>query len=850
MCIKNYKFVIFFSFLLISLCFAYLLFSIRYNTDSNPNINLTNKIHTNNDSIPGLQSTNGNIGFNETVSQIMERNKFIQLENIPLKSSGERKKKYPNRSNLPQNPESKFESAYPPAADNIQQQNSYLNPQAIGTNFNAISLSETGFIPADNMGAVGPSQIIAMANGRIKSFSKSTGVADGILNTTTDYFFNSVRNGAGTSDPRIKYDRLTQRWFVVIINTSSPNRILIAVSNTSVITISTVWTFFFINAPGEFIDYPTMGLDNNAIYIGTNNFNTALNTFLQCTGYVIRKSDLLSGILTFTYFAGLCIGSSAGPFTPQGVDNFDPTATEGYFIGVDNTTFGTLMLRRVSNPGTSPSISANIPITVNATTFPVAVTVLGSTRPLDALDDRLFAACMRNGRLWTAHNFRVTNTGVATTLGSRVGTRWYEIQNLNSTPAVVQSGTIFDPSSSNPICYWIPTVMVSGQGHAAFIYSSAGPNNRVNVSTSGRLSGDVLGTTQAITNITNTTFNYNVQTSGTQRWGDYSMVCIDPDDNMSMWGFMGYCDANNSYGVRAVKLLAPPPPPLTSANPPSVNIGQPSVNVIITGTPVSGEGFYDPGSGFANRISASINGGVIVNSVTYNSPTQVTLNISTMSASTGGKTVTITNPDGQSSSSSVIFDTPLPVVLSSFNSSISNRDVTLYWSTELEINNKGFDIERKNFNQAGDNSQWQKIAFISGKGNSNIPQNYQFTDKKLNSGKYNYRLKQIDYNGSYEYFNLSNDILIGTPLYNELSQNYPNPFNPITKIDYAVVNEGHVNITIYDISGREVMQIVNESKTPGFYTVSFDASALASGVYFYRLTASSFTQIRKMLVVK
>jgi len=88
-----------------------------------------------------------------------------------------------------------------------------------------------------------------------------------------------------------------------------------------------------------------------------------------------------------------------------------------------------------------------------------------------------------------------------------------------------------------------------------------------------------------------------------------------------MWGVMSFCDALNSYGVRVVKLMAPPPPPLTSANPPSIILGQSNVNVIITGTPVNGEGFFDPGAGFLNRISASISGGVVVNSVTYNSAT-------------------------------------------------------------------------------------------------------------------------------------------------------------------------------------------------------------------------------------
>ena len=107
-----------------------------------------------------------------------------------------------------------------------------------------------------------------------------------------------------------------------------------------------------------------------------------------------------------------------GPYTPQGVDNFDPSTTEGYFIGVDGQYYGIITLRRVLNPGNTPSISSDIAITVNATSNPQRVPHLGNTRPsnwgyLDALDDRLFAAVIRNGLLWTAHNIGVNNSGIA-----------------------------------------------------------------------------------------------------------------------------------------------------------------------------------------------------------------------------------------------------------------------------------------------------------------------------------------------------------------------------------------------------------------------------------------------------
>lgn len=812
--------------------------------------------------IPGPRSLDGSKGFPETVQQIMERER-ISPKPEGIEKSDEEYKIPLDRSGLQSDPNARSESTYPPIdPEKSNPQNfSADNPQTVSTNWTAATVlgtNPTNALPADNMGAVGPTQFIVAVNGRIVSFDKTTGTADGVINASTNTFFNSVRNGSGTSDPRIRYDRMSQKWFIVMINVSTPNRILFAVSNTSTINGFTIWTFFYLSidtisppiSSSCLADYPTLGIDNSALYIGTNNFCPSYNS---SDGYVVNKANLIAGSLSVTVFRGLVPASGReGPYTPQGVDDFDVSSTEGYFIGVSDSLYSRLIIRRVSNPGTSPSISSDISLTVNQTYIPQLVRHLGaaSNRRLDGLDDRLFAACMRNGRLWTAHNFMVNSSGVATSTTGRNGTRWYEIQNLTGTPSLVQSGTIYDNAASNPISYWIPSVMVNGQGHAAFVFSSSGIANYVNMSTCGRLSTGTLGTTQTVTNVTASSTAYVIEPNDAQRWGDYSYVSLDPNDDMTMWGVMGFCDATNSYGVRVAKLLAPAPPSLVSASPSSVQVGQSNVDVVITGSSASGEGFYDPGSGFANRISASISGGVTVNSVTYNSSTQVTVNITTTSASTGSKTVIITNPDGQSVSSSVIFDTPLPVLMSSFTSIINKRNVTLNWRTEQEINNKGFDVERKTVFTNSSSGDWAKISFVDGNGTVNAPKEYSFTDAKLVTGIYNYRLKQIDYNGNYEYFRLPANVKIGIPMSAEISQNYPNPFNPLTRIDYSIPAQGKVTIVIYDITGREVTRPVDEIKDAGYFTAEFNASNLASGVYFYRIIAPGINQVKKMLVIK
>src|SRR5262249_20717525 len=154
-----------------------------------------------------------------------------------------------------------------------------------------------------------------------------------------------------------------------------------------------------------------------------------------------------------------------GPYSPRGVDNDDPNATQGYFIGVDGGFFSLLQIRRILNPGGTPAITGNLSITVPTTVNPINVTQPGSPTPaaIDASDDRLFQAALHKNTLtgattlWTAQHFEVNASGVGTTGGGRDGARWYEIANLSTTPSLNQSGTLFD-SSASPVYYFYPTV--------------------------------------------------------------------------------------------------------------------------------------------------------------------------------------------------------------------------------------------------------------------------------------------------------------------------------------------------------------------------------------------------------
>ncbi|HMQ67906.1 MAG TPA: T9SS type A sorting domain-containing protein [Ignavibacteria bacterium] len=195
-----------------------------------------------------------------------------------------------------------------------------------------------------------------------------------------------------------------------------------------------------------------------------------------------------------------------------------------------------------------------------------------------------------------------------------------------------------------------------------------------------------------------------------------------------------------------------------------------------------------------------------------------------------------------------IFTGVLPVELASFTSLINLNSVSLNWSTSSEVNNNGFDIERKSANE---NSNWNKVAFVDGKGNSEELVNYSYTDKNLEIGKYNYRLKQIDFNGNFKYYDLENEVVVGIPVQFELSQNYPNPFNPTTKINFTLPADTKVSLSIYDVSGRLVSTLINnEFKQANYYSVSFNGANLSSGTYFYSIRTDNNNETKKMILIK
>jgi photosystem II stability/assembly factor-like uncharacterized protein len=211
----------------------------------------------------------------------------------------------------------------------------------------------------------------------------------------------------------------------------------------------------------------------------------------------------------------------------------------------------------------------------------------------------------------------------------------------------------------------------------------------------------------------------------------------------------------------------------------------------------------------------------------------------------------------------------VPVELTSFSAEFIENQVSIRWTTASELNNMGFEVEQKS-----DDEDWRMIGFIEGKGTTTEKQTYSFTDDLfgVNNTKLNYRLKQIDFNGSYEYSDaVEVNIDIANPEIFFLSQNYPNPFNPSTKIKFTIPSvtlrqaqsDAWVTLKVYDVLGNEIATLVNEELSPGEYEVEFighsdEGQNLPSGIYFYQLrtkgpetsSGQGIIQAKKMVYLK
>jgi hypothetical protein len=201
-----------------------------------------------------------------------------------------------------------------------------------------------------------------------------------------------------------------------------------------------------------------------------------------------------------------------------------------------------------------------------------------------------------------------------------------------------------------------------------------------------------------------------------------------------------------------------------------------------------------------------------------------------------------------------VYNTVIPVELTSFLAVVNENNVQLNWSTATETNNRGFEIQRCVITNGVRNLVWESAGFVNGNGTTTEPKNYSFVDEGLTAGKYVYRLKQIDFDGTSEYSN-EIEVEVLAPMEFALEQNYPNPFNPATVISWQSPVGGHQTLKVYDVLGNEVATLIDEYREAGRYKVEFNAAQvsrpeISSGLYMYKLTIGNFSAIRKMMLIK
>jgi hypothetical protein len=533
-------------------------------------------------------------------------------------------------------------------------------PQPQALSFKALSTPSSGRQPIVS-GAVGLNSILVVSERRIKRFDKAGNPVG--LDQDLDAFFSFPAGSGVMRLPQVQYDRVARLFWVVAATDSLPSIIYIA-RGTDPPTSFTYSTFVQDQAApagdsgGKVVHALSLGVDRQALYIGA--VLQLQNIPFVSSAFVVQKNNL-SHVTAFRDLTACFVGPGQGCpglWAPVGVGNDDPASTEGYFIGTSFNDPDSLEMRRVSNPGGAPTISGPLPISLGATPYGMdwKLPHLGYDQPLaDFAAPALTTATVHKDE--TTGQDSLTTALVGNFFGGTLHTmaHWFRIGGLTTSPGIVEYGLVADPACCSPDSFLNPTVAMSGQGHVAIGATTAAVDEFLNAVTTGRYSSDPPESNGPWTDATASANAYTpVQVDPNNHpWTHTSSTVVDPLDDMTMWTFQPWCDADDSVGLQVVKLAAPPPPAPEGVtrwcawNP----LGIPT---IFSATNPAPKGFFDPGSdpggpGYPNRFSVSISGGVqLLAPPTVYPPDGFTVEIDPATATPGLHSVTVTNPDGQS----------------------------------------------------------------------------------------------------------------------------------------------------------------------------------------------------------
>ena len=406
-----------------------------------------------------------------------------------------------------------------------------------GANFTSMSYTSTTGEPPDTMGAVGPNNFVVTQNDGFAIFDKSGAL---VSSMTPEQFWTTALGSApgGLTDPRIVYDPMSQRWFTTMVTTdqTTNNKILFARSNSADPTQGFKGVAYT-TTNNRFADFPTLGMDANGVYVGTNNFSSS-GTLRSIGLYSVPKADLVASTPSLARItAHSTLSANTVGFSLQPTIDYGPKAPNAMepVVASNNSTSGRYNFSPLNGTGSAGATLGSTTVrTVQATSDPTASPQPGTTNTIDNGDDRFSSAVVQIGNFlyWTQN----------ITVSGRSAIRWTiaDATNFN----VLQQGTISDPSLS----YFYPSISVNAIGDVVIGFS--GSNSSTYASTYamvGTSAGGVLGGALTIGAPVQT--KAGVAYYDGSRWGDYSATTPDPADPGIFWTQQEFATTRNFSGT-------------------------------------------------------------------------------------------------------------------------------------------------------------------------------------------------------------------------------------------------------------------------------------------------------------
>ncbi len=400
----------------------------------------------------------------------------------------------------------------------------------LGLNFEGVRRGDAGQFsaPPDTHGAIGPNHFVITVNFNFAIYDKATGAE------LSNIAISSFLPGS-IGDPRVLYDQHSDRW--VVINDDFDTTVYLAVSETSDPTgnwFKTSIVFSTGSDTGCFPDYPTLGVDQDGIYIGSYMVGCGMSIFAIDKAPLIAASPSLG---TVTAFRGFPFEGALQPVHTYG------TPAGQYIISTRTTS--QLAVRQVTGPMTAPTLTDLGSVSVASFGEPPDVVVQGAATPLDSVSSRLMNAVYRNGRIYTAH---------AVNMGGRAGVRWYEIDAGGL--SVLQTGDVSDAS----LGFVMPTICVNAAGDMALGFSGADANTYASAYYAGRVSTDPPGEmSDPVLLRAGQAPHEIIDSFGRNRFGDYSQTSLDPVDELTFWTVQEWVQGTDIWSTWVAQLQATQP---------------------------------------------------------------------------------------------------------------------------------------------------------------------------------------------------------------------------------------------------------------------------------------------------